>query len=415
MEPAKDEKREARPGRDGARRGEPRSEGRDEGRPGRAGGRSEGRNDNRGGRGGRGGNRADRPSNGQRERLDADGKTMSMAGEDSMSMSVPGTPDGAKSENRNERPARNAERGGRGERVRNEGNDRSRNEGGERAPSAERSSSPRPEGVRNERRPDRSRRVEEGSPVAVLAQDAVQLPDELSSKAVNSDMAVESSATRVPSQTEGSAPREKRSRDRYGRERGPRAERSEADTRRSEESAVDPLTPLETTQEEPRKSYFTAAAPVISAETSPTAAVEVTAPTSADKVQFEPKPAETTSLPIASASASASATVAPAPVAPTLPSEPVQVQTKGMPKLETFVLPLSDLTAVAQSSGLNWVNSDSEKIAAVQAAIAAEAKPIHVPRPRPAPVQIDTGSLVLVETKRDLRDMTLPFEEKTPD
>jgi ribonuclease E len=85
-----------------------------------------------------------------------------------------------------------------------------------------------------------------------------------------------------------------------------------------------------------------------------------------------------------------------------------------MPKLESFVLPLVELTDIAQNSGLQWVNSDSEKIAAVQAAIATESKVVHVPRPRPAPVQIDTGSLVMVETKRDLKAMTLPFEEKTP-
>ena len=48
---------------------------------------------------------------------------------------------------------------------------------------------------------------------------------------------------------------------------------------------------------------------------------------------------------------------------------------------------------------------------AVQAAIAAEPKPNHVPRERAAPVSLDTGPLVLVETKRDLRNMTLPFEE----
>ena len=38
---------------------------------------------------------------------------------------------------------------------------------------------------------------------------------------------------------------------------------------------------------------------------------------------------------------------------------------------------------VAAASGLQWVKSDSEKIAAVQAAIAAEPKPVHVPRERP--------------------------------
>ena len=66
---------------------------------------------------------------------------------------------------------------------------------------------------------------------------------------------------------------------------------------------------------------------------------------------------------------------------------------------------------VAQGSGLQWVNSDPSRIAAVQAAIAAEAKPAHIPRERPAPVVLDQGPLVLVETKRDLGNMTLPFEQ----
>jgi ribonuclease E len=41
--------------------------------------------------------------------------------------------------------------------------------------------------------------------------------------------------------------------------------------------------------------------------------------------------------------------------------------------------------------------------------MAAEPKPAHVPRERP-PVQVsDEGPLVLVETKRDLRNLQLPF------
>ena len=81
-----------------------------------------------------------------------------------------------------------------------------------------------------------------------------------------------------------------------------------------------------------------------------------------------------------------------------------------MPKLEAFSLPLDELAQIAASSGLTWVNSDAAKIAAVQAAIEAEPKQVHIPRERPALVQIDTGPLVLVETKRDLRNMELPFE-----
>lgn len=82
-----------------------------------------------------------------------------------------------------------------------------------------------------------------------------------------------------------------------------------------------------------------------------------------------------------------------------------------MPAITAYALPTADLLKVAQDSGLQWVNSDADRIAAVQAAIAAEPKPVHVPRERPAPVVMDTGPLILVETKRDLRDMALPFEQ----
>ena len=77
-----------------------------------------------------------------------------------------------------------------------------------------------------------------------------------------------------------------------------------------------------------------------------------------------------------------------------------------------FVLPLGELAQVAEGSGLNWVNSDAAKIAAVQAGIAAEPKPVHVPRMRPVVTQAQDGPLVLVETKRDLSNMTLAFEDK---
>jgi ribonuclease E len=81
-----------------------------------------------------------------------------------------------------------------------------------------------------------------------------------------------------------------------------------------------------------------------------------------------------------------------------------------MPKLQSFVLPLGELAQIAQGSGLDWVNSDASKIAAAQAAIAAEPRPAHVPRVRAPAVVADDGPLVLVETKRDMRNMTLPFE-----
>jgi ribonuclease E len=71
---------------------------------------------------------------------------------------------------------------------------------------------------------------------------------------------------------------------------------------------------------------------------------------------------------------------------------------------------VADLEQVASSSGLQWVNSDADKVAAVRAAIAAEPKPVHVPRERPPVVVVDEGPLVLVETRKDLGQVTLPFE-----
>ena len=113
--------------------------------------------------------------------------------------------------------------------------------------------------------------------------------------------------------------------------------------------------------------------------------------------------------PVRAAAPMAAASVAPAPVAVAAPVAAAAAER--MPKVSTYTLPTETLVDVAQSSGLQWVNSDAVKIAAVQAAIAAEAKSIHVPRERPAPVSVDAGPLVLVETKRDLRNMTLPFEQ----
>ena len=111
---------------------------------------------------------------------------------------------------------------------------------------------------------------------------------------------------------------------------------------------------------------------------------------------------------------------APAPVRAPAPvpvqAAPVQAPApapaaRELPQVKPFELPLTDLVQVAESSGLQWVNSDAAKIAAVQAAIAAEPKPVRVPRERPPAVQLETSPLVLVETKRDLRDMKLPFEQ----
>jgi ribonuclease E len=80
-----------------------------------------------------------------------------------------------------------------------------------------------------------------------------------------------------------------------------------------------------------------------------------------------------------------------------------------MPAAAQYILQMDQLQQVAQGSGLVWVNSDADKVAAVQAAIAAEPQPIRVPRERPPAVVVSEGPLVLVETRKDLKDMNLPF------
>lgn len=77
--------------------------------------------------------------------------------------------------------------------------------------------------------------------------------------------------------------------------------------------------------------------------------------------------------------------------------------------MANYNLEIDSLHQLAQSSGLVWVNSDAAKVAAVQAAIAAEPQPVRVPRERPPAVVLDEGPLVLVETRKDLKDMNLPF------
>ena len=75
-----------------------------------------------------------------------------------------------------------------------------------------------------------------------------------------------------------------------------------------------------------------------------------------------------------------------------------------------YALPVGELQAVAEQHGLQWINSDAEKIRAAQIAIANEPKPVHVPREIKPAVLVDDGPLVLVETRKDLSQVRLPFE-----
>jgi ribonuclease E len=179
--------------------------------------------------------------------------------------------------------------------------------------------------------------------------------------------------------------RERRSRDRYGRER--RGERAEAASQ----------TAYEATSEAASETGESAAPEQERRDVTPTTDVSAAAPAAA------PAAAQTPTLPPAPAATADSP-------APRQSAPAADAPRSGMPAIGAYQLPLQDLMQVAQASGLQWVHSDAEKISQVRAAIAAEPKPLHVPRERPPAVQLDEGPLILVETRRDLRSMPLPFE-----
>ncbi len=253
-------------------------------------------------------------------------------------------------------------------------------------------------------------------------------------------------------QDSGEQPRrERRSRDRYGRDRRDRTARDQqdeaAETSAGDDEAALPDVDLTAAGTAPqgaeqsvRRSYFAApaAATPVAAETLDGAAPAPQAGAASEALPLSPLPAEpdepaelpqpaSAPAPLAPAAAlpepaaatppaAAPAAPVPAPVPAPAPAAPAVRQTGGdaLPRASAFVLPVQALTEMANASGLQWVNSDAGKIATAQAAIAAEPPAARVPRERPAAVVPDEGPLVLVETRRDLSGMRLPFERTTP-
>ncbi|MDP3760269.1 MAG: Rne/Rng family ribonuclease [Ramlibacter sp.] len=272
--------------------------------------------------------------------------------------------EGAGAEQRQERPPRGEQRGERGE---------GRRERGERG------------GRRGDRGPREQAPAGENAEAAALAGAAGSVgmvADSGSQQAPAADAVLESHThqdVRPPEGQEGEERRERRSRDRYGRDRRERGDRQPREEGAAPASAAtEQVQPVaETLQERTERVRY------------PTGFVN-----------------EDTEAPVQAMHPAAAAPVHIAPVH----SAPAHAA-PGLPKVQPFQLPVEDLVQVAESSGLQWVRSDAEKIAAAQAAMAAEPQPVRVPRERPAPIVIDEGPLVLVETKRDLRDMKLPFEQ----
>ncbi|MFM2036980.1 MAG: hypothetical protein RL459_2245 [Pseudomonadota bacterium] len=395
QEPGKVEgnKGDGRPARDGQRRDAGRGEARPEGRGDRA---DRGERSPRGGRGGRG-SRNDRP----RDRAETQGMAPGLDGNGQAAV----TAEVARNEGRSERAPRSERteqrpRGERGEgRGRNDRTDTAERGGEEaqlRQDSVANTQVERPEGgseTRGNGRGERGSR-QGGRRQAAPAMEATTsspVPSAPTESAPFSGPAdtvdhIGPNGEVAPQQRREGEGRERRSRDRYGRDRGARGERGERAPREQQPSAeVAEVTTAAPTELSPVPATLQAPVVMPATEAAPTAPV-ATAVQAASEAQAAP-------------AQEAAATA----------------ETTGstLPKVAPFVLPLAELVQVAQASGLEWVNSDASKIAAAQAAIAATPPVPHVPRERPPVVQIDNGPLVLVETKRDLRNLDLPFEQST--
>lgn len=208
---------------------------------------------------------------------------------------------------------------------------------------------------------------------------------------------------------DNSAPRERRSRDRYGRDRGNRGERSRGPRNGSPSSEFTPNEAWAPADNGPAASSNLVDSVV-------DGVVQSASPDSAGYAQHAAEPAQAAVVSVVVAPTVAPA-VAPtgavaSVVAPIAEAAPVAAPAAARPAATSYALPTQSLEQLAAQSGLQWVNTDAKRVAAVQAAIAAEAPATHVPRARPAPVAVDNGPLVLVETKRDLGSISLPAQDK---
>jgi hypothetical protein len=79
--------------------------------------------------------------------------------------------------------------------------------------------------------------------------------------------------------------------------------------------------------------------------------------------------------------------------------------------IEPYTLPADSLASAGHVGGPGmWVQSDAEQGAPCRPRWLPSPAPIHVPREPRRQVLVDEGPLVLVETRKDLSQMKLPFE-----
>jgi ribonuclease E len=199
--------------------------------------------------------------------------------------------------------------------------------------------------------------------------------------------------------------KERRSRDRYGRDRRERRDdrfEQRGETQNSELSGTEAQATTDANANMPSQAAPSTASN-LNAETSPRRNATGLDQANEQAAAAPMAQASTQAAPVTTAPMQAAAP-SPAPVAATPAPAP------SMPKVQAYDLPMDSLQTIASQAGLVWVNSDVEKVRQVQAAIAAEPKAVHVPREPKLPVLVDEGPLILVETKRDLRDTKMAFD-----
>lgn len=342
----------------------------------------------------------------------------------------------AKSERR-ERPER-AERAERPERQdRSERNDRA--DKAEKAERPERSQDRRPGSL--ERKPQRSSEAatESNSQVPVANSNHSEHATHVAETAAESLFVVapegsEEQAIRTdrPERSDRPERGEKRTRDRYGRDRRNRQDRAErapldSNAESPEENAV--LAPAFVSHEDEihhAPEVITAPTPVVTTANNlfgsapAVSTVEVKAHESVSQTETVQK-AEPLVQVMTQVETQVKAPVAvSAPVIATASqaqekssvAEPAPVENPFLPSAQAYQLPIQDLNSIAANAGLVWVNSDAEKIASVQQKIAQELAnlPARTPRVRPAAVKISDEPLVLVETRRDLANVSFGFQ-----
>jgi ribonuclease E len=365
----------------------------------------DGRRGERGGRGGERGERGPRGGRGEgREGRETREGRESRNGRGSRTESAADTAPAEREERAPRAEGRNEARGeGRGE-ARGEGRGESRRGSRpERSPRAEDATTTPPglaeavsdadatgsdtdrEGKGRRRRRGGRDRNEGRNEEALAGSDATAMPQEAAARADSGD------AEAVPFEAAPEAPAETEAGEREprGRRRGGRG-RDRDRSRETGEGAA--AVEVVTAKADPGDTW------------APVAPAEPVAPVAAwqEAPAVEAAPVATEPVARAQAVERVAVSAATESVAPPHAAEPIRI--------EPYQLPTDELRQLAGSAGLEWVLSDAERIRAVQQAMAAEPPPVRVPREPRRQVLVDEGPLVLVETKKDLSQLKLPFE-----